>query len=145
MKIGIASDHAGFDLKDYLKEQLKAEGYQVQDFGPEFKKAVDYPDYAARVARAIGEKQVDRGILICGTGIGMGIAANKFKDVRAAMCNCPDLARLAREHNDANVLTLGGRIIARELAWETTRTFLETPFLRGRHLRRVTKIKKLGT
>ncbi len=145
MKIGIASDHAGFDLKVYLKEQLKTEGYQVLDFGPEVKKSVDYPDYAARVARAIKEKQIDRGILICGTGIGMSISANRYKEVRAAVCHCPDLARVAREHNDANVLALGGRIIARELAWETTRTFLETPFLRGRHLRRVTKIKKLET
>jgi len=143
MKVGIASDHAGFEIKEYLKDKLKKEGYEVIDFGPEFKKAVDYPDYGVKVAKSISDGEIERGILICGTGIGMSITANKFKGVRAALCNSIFLARLAREHNDANVITFGGRIIAKELAWEITKVFLETPFLKGRHLRRVNKIKKL--
>ena len=143
MKIGIASDHAGFEFKKYLKEKLKKEGYEVIDFGTEVNKSVDYPDYAAKVARNIEGKKIERGILICGTGIGMSMSANKFEEVRAAQCNSIYLAKLAREHNNANILTIGARIVAKELAWEITNVFLETPFLKGRHLRRVNKIKKL--
>jgi len=144
MKIGIASDHAGFELKKYLKGKLKKEGYEVIDFGPGISKSVDYPDYALKVANSIGGKEkIERGILICGTGIGMSMSANKFKEVRAAQCNSIYLAKLAREHNDANILTMGARILAKELAWEITNVFLETPFLKGRHLRRVNKIKKI--
>jgi len=143
MKIGIASDHAGYDLKENVKAVLKDEGYEVKDFGPDLKKSVDYPDYAAIVAKAIQEKKVDRGVLVCGTGIGMSIAANKFAGIRAARCTTTDDARLAREHNDANIITLGGRFLGRELAGEMVKLFLETPFLKGRHLRRVAKIKRL--
>ncbi len=143
MKIGIASDHAGFDMKEYVKDNLVKEGYDVIDYGPDVKKSVDYPDYAAKVAEAVGDKKIERGILVCGTGIGMSISANKFPFVRAAVANSKSLAQLAREHNNANVLALGGRLIARELAVEIARIFLETPFLRGRHLRRVNKIRKL--
>ena len=143
MKIGIASDHAGFELKKYLKEKLKKEGYEIIDFGPGISKSVDYPDYAAKVAKSIEENKIERGILICGTGIGMAMSANKFKEVRAAQCNSIYLAKLSREHNNANILTMGARILAKELAWEITKVFLETPFLKGRHLRRVNKIKKI--
>jgi len=145
MKIGIGSDHAGFDLKDFLKEQLKKEGYEITDYGTSVKKSVDYPDFAEKLATAIEKKEVSQGILICGTGIGMSIAANKYRGVRAARCCTIDDAILARQHNNANVLTLGGRITADELALQITKTFIETPFLKGRHLKRVNKIKKSDT
>lgn len=142
MKIGIGSDHAGFELKEFLKKNLKKEGYQVIDFGTPIKKSVDYPDFAEKVSSSISEKSIDYGILVCGTGIGMSMAANKFKGVRAARCCTIYDAILARQHNDANILTLGARLLGEELAWEITKAFLETPFLKGRHLRRVNKIKK---
>lgn len=142
MKVGVGSDHAGFDLKEFLKEQLKKEGFEVVDYGTHIKKSVDYPDYAGKVAEGIQKKEVSMGILVCGTGIGVSIAANKFRGVRAARCCTVQDAVLAREHNDANVLTLGGRLVGSELALEIAKTFLETPFLKGRHMRRVNKIKK---
>ena len=143
MKIGIASDHAGYELKSFLKEKLKKEGYELVDFGPDIKRSVDYPDYAEKLSHAIQEKKILKGILICGTGLGMSIAANKFKGVRAALCPTIEYAQLAREHNNANVLALGARFVTKELAQDISKTFLETPFLRGRHLRRVNKIKAL--
>ncbi|MCM8803805.1 MAG: ribose 5-phosphate isomerase B [Candidatus Omnitrophica bacterium] len=143
MKIGIASDHAGFELKNYLKELLKNEGYQVIDYGPEIKKVVDYPDYAEKVAKGIQNREIKFGILICGTGIGMSIVANKFKGIRAARCCSIYDALLAREHNDANIITLGGRLIGKELSFEITKTFLSTQFTKGRHLGRVNKIKRI--
>jgi len=143
MKIAIASDHAGFEIKEYLKEALRREGHDIADFGPQVKRSVDYPDYALQVARAVSSGGYSRGILICGTGLGMSIAANKVKGVRAAVCNTPELCRIAREHNDANILTMGGWIVAKELAHQIATVFLETPFLRGRHLRRVNKIRAL--
>jgi len=143
MKIAIASDHAGFEMKMYILSYLKKEGYDVMDYGPSILKKVDYPDYGARVASDISSGKIDRGILICGTGIGMSIVANRFPHVRAALCYTPSLAEIARIHNDANALTLGGRIIANELACEIVRVFLETKFAGGRHLRRIKKIEKL--
>jgi ribose 5-phosphate isomerase B len=144
MKIGIASDHAGFYLKASLVKRLKKEGYDVEDFGVGRMKRVDYPDYAEKVARAVSSGTLQRGILICGTGIGMSIAANRFRGVRAALCDNPYIAEIARSHNDANILALGGRIVAEELAWEITKTFLETVFSGGRHYRRIRKIEKLS-
>lgn len=143
MKIGIASDHAGFKLKKEISILLKKEGYDIIDFGAFQPKRVDYPDYAEKVAKEISAGHIQWGILICGTGIGMAITANKFKDVRAAVCNDPCLAKIARNHNDANILCLGGRIIGEEYAWETIKVFLETPFSGGRHCRRINKIKKI--
>lgn len=142
MKIGIGSDHAGFDMKNFLKKELEKDGYEIIDCGTEVKKSVDYPDFAAKVVEKIMKKEVEMGILICGTGLGMSIAANKFKGIRAARCCNIFDAVLARQHNNANILTLGGRLIGNFFALEITKTFLETPFLRGRHLRRVNKIKK---
>ncbi len=142
MKVGVGSDHAGFDLKEFLKEQLKKEGYDVIDYGTHIKKSVDYPDYAEKLAVGIQKKEISMGVLVCGTGIGMSIIANKFAGVRAARCCTVQDAVLAREHNDANVIALGGRLVGSELALEMVKTFLETPFLKGRHLRRVNKIKK---
>ncbi|MCX7704941.1 MAG: ribose 5-phosphate isomerase B [bacterium] len=144
MKIGLASDHAGYYMKKYLAQYLKKEGYEVIDFGPDILKKVDYPDYGARASMALSNGKIDRAILICGTGIGMSIIANRFPDVRAALCYTPFLAEIARLHNDANALALGGRIIANELACEIVRVFLETKFGGGRHLRRIKKIEKLA-
>ncbi|MCM8829609.1 MAG: ribose 5-phosphate isomerase B [Candidatus Omnitrophica bacterium] len=143
MKIGIGSDHAGFELKEFLKDALKDDGYDVVDYGTKVKKSVDYPDFAEKLVKGIQSKDIRMGILICGTGIGMSITANKFKGIRAARCCTTYDAILARQHNDANVLTLGGRLLGDELALEITKIFLETPFLKGRHLRRVNKIKKI--
>jgi len=143
MKIGIGSDHAGFDMKDFLKKELEKEGYEVIDYGTDIKKSVDYPDFASKVAEGIIKKEIEKGILICGTGIGMSITANKFKGIRAARCCTIYDAVLARQHNDANILTLGARLLGNDLTLEICKTFLETPFLKGRHLRRVNKIKKI--
>ena len=143
MKIGIGSDHAGFDMKNFIKKELEKEGYELIDYGTYIKKSVDYPDFASKVAEGIIKKETEKGILICGTGIGMSIAANKFKGIRAARCCSIYDAVLARQHNDANILTLGGRLTGNNLALEISKTFLETPFLKGRHLRRVNKIKKI--
>jgi len=143
MRIGFASDHAGFEMKKYLIGYLKKEGYEVIDFGPDILKRVDYPDYGAKAAAALSRGEVDRVILICGTGIGMSIIANRFPGVRAALCYNPFLAEIARLHNDANALALGGRVIANELAAEIVRVFLDTKFGGGRHLRRIRKIEKI--
>jgi len=143
MKIGIGSDHAGFEMKNFLKGEIEREGYEVIDYGTNVKKAVDYPDFAEKVASALIKGEIEKGILICGTGIGMSIAANKFKGIRAARCCTIYDAILARQHNDANILTLAGRLIGLPLSLEIAKTFLETPFLKGRHLRRVNKIKKI--
>jgi len=143
MKIGIGSDHAGFDLKEFLKEHLKKEGYEIRDYGTAVKKAVDYPDFAEKVAKGIKNREINTGILICGTGMGISIAANRYPWVRAARACTTHDALLAREHNDANVITLGGRLIGHELALQMVKIFLETPFLKGRHLKRVNKLKKM--
>ncbi|HOK79694.1 MAG TPA: ribose 5-phosphate isomerase B [bacterium] len=143
MRIGIASDHAGYEMKRYLIAYLKKEGYEVIDFGPDVLKKVDYPDYGAKASAELSSGTIDRAILICGTGIGMSIVANRFPGVRAALCYDPFLAEIARLHNDANALALGGRIVANELACEIVRIFLETKFGGGRHLRRIKKIEKI--
>ena len=143
MKIGIGSDHAGFDMKEFLKEELKKEGYEVKDYGPEVKKSVDYPDFAEKVAKGIKNKEVKKGILICGTGIGISIAANRYPWIRAARACTTHDALLSREHNDANIIVLAGRIINNELALLMVKIFMETPFLKGRHLKRVNKLKRM--
>ena len=141
MRIAIGSDHAGHGLKEELKHRLKAEGHEVVDYGCHSNESVDYPDFAVPVAEAVRTAQVDRGMLICGTGIGMTMTANKIPGIRAALCSEPYAARLSREHNDANVLALGGRLVGPELAMETARAFLQTSFAGGRHSRRVDKIR----
>ncbi len=140
MRIAIGSDHAGFPLKEELKRRLRNEGHEIVDYGCHSTDAVDYPDLAVPVAEAVRKGEVERGLLMCGTGIGMTMAANKIPGIRAALCNEPYSARLSREHNDANVLTLGGRLVGGELAMEVARVFLGTPFAGGRHARRVEKI-----
>ncbi len=143
MKIAIASDHAGFPLKEFVKKYLDELGYEYNDFGTTNEESVDYPDYALKVANAVSENKFDRGILICGTGIGMSIVANKFPNVRAALCYDTETARLSREHNDANVLTLGGRTTNLDLAKRIVHAWLTTEFVGERHLRRVDKIKEI--
>ncbi|MCR4399853.1 MAG: ribose 5-phosphate isomerase B [Syntrophomonadaceae bacterium] len=143
MRIMIGSDHAGYELKEKLRNLLAESGHPVSDFGSESADPVDYPDIAARVARSVVGTQGAMGILVCGTGTGMAIAANKIPGVRAAVCSSVPVAHAARSHNDANVLALGARIISEELAAVIVRCFLETPFEGGRHARRVEKIRAL--
>jgi len=143
MRIAIGSDHAGFDLKEELIPFLKAAGHAVEDMGTSGRESCDYPDFARAVAEAVAQGRHERGILICGTGIGMSIAANKVAGVRAALCAEPFSARLAREHNDANVLCLGARVIGPGLAQAIVAAFLEGQFEGGRHQRRVDKIRGL--
>jgi len=143
MKIAIGADHAGFELKEKLKQKLARDGYEVADFGTDSSESTDYPDYAQRVAREVGEGRFDRGVLVCGTGVGMAMAANKVAGVRAAPLWSGDEARLAREHNDANVATFGARLIDDAQAAELMDVFLKTEFSGGRHARRVAKIAQL--
>jgi ribose 5-phosphate isomerase B len=125
MKIAIASDHAGFSLKEEIKDMVSRELHrEVIDFGTDSEERCDFPDFAAKVAHAMQEKQADFGILMCGTGIGMSIAANKFEGIRAAKCNSAVEATLARGHNDANVLCLGGRMLSQEAAFQIVKAFL---------------------
>ncbi len=138
--VAIASDHAGFDLKQTLSKELALMGYDVLDLGADGTDSVDYPDFGQSLARAIQEDRAERGVLICGTGIGISMAANRFSGVRAAVCHDETSARLAREHNDANVLALGARMLGVEVAKDCLRTFLTTDFSGGRHARRVAKI-----
>ncbi|MBP7568494.1 MAG: ribose 5-phosphate isomerase B [Acidobacteria bacterium] len=143
MRIAIGSDHAGYHLKEALKQTLNGAGVEVEDVGTENEESVDYPDYAERVAARVASGQSDRGILICGTGIGMAMAANKVDGIRAASVTDEIGARLARQHNDANVLALGGRVTPPEVAARLIRIFLDTPFEGGRHQRRVDKVSRL--
>ncbi len=140
MKIGIASDHGGFELKEILIEYLKETGKSITDFGCFSSKSVDYPDYARKLCTEIVSGTVSKGILICGTGIGMSIAANRYKGIRATLANDLFSAIMSRRHNDSNVLVLGGRIIGKDLAIEILNKWLKEPFEGGRHVRRLNKI-----
>jgi ribose 5-phosphate isomerase B len=143
MKIAIAADHAGFALKEKLRRQLATEGHDVVDYGTASADACDYPDYARPVACEVAQGRSDRGILVCATGIGMAMAANKVAGVRAAPAQSEEQVRLTREHNDANVLTLGARYLDEERAHALIQVFLETEFSGGRHARRLAKIAQL--
>lgn len=143
MRIAIGSDHAGFKLKESLKGFLVSKDYKVLDEGTYSEESVDYPDFARKVAQDIKSKKADLGILICGTGIGMSIAANRIKGIRAALCLFPEMAKLARTHNNANVLVLPGRLISNELAQWITEIFLSEKFEGGRHERRVKKLEEM--
>jgi ribose 5-phosphate isomerase B len=133
----IGSDHAGFELKEKIRLHLVSRGYTVEDAGPFDDTSVNYVTYACEVATAVSRGRVSKGILLCGSGIGMSMAANRFKGVRAALCSDLLSARLSRQHNDANILALGGRLIGDVLAMELVKTFLETEFEGGRHLERI--------
>jgi ribose 5-phosphate isomerase B len=140
MKIAIGSDHRGFEVKKRLVGLLQKQGHEVLDLGTDNVESCDYPDYAFKVAREVGEARCDRGILLCGTGLGMCIAANKVKNVRAAPCHDRITAEMSRRHNDANVLCLSSHLLGDELIEHMVRIWLETPFEGGRHARRVEKI-----
>ncbi len=139
-KIVIGADHAGFELKEKVKEYLKRSGFETKDFGTYTSESADYPDFAHPVASAVEKKELDLGILICGSGNGVAITANKHQGIRAAICWTEDLASLARQHNDANVLCLPARYISEELALKIIDKFLTASFEGGRHNRRVQKI-----
>lgn len=143
MKIAIAADHAGFALKEQLRQRLAEEGHDVVDFGTNSLESCDYPDFAVPVGREVAQGHADRGILVCSTGIGMAMAANKLTGVRAAPAQSDDEVRFTREHNDANVLTLGAKYLAEPRAMELIDLFLKTEFAGGRHSRRVAKITEL--
>ncbi|MHB8840771.1 MAG: ribose 5-phosphate isomerase B [Candidatus Aquicultor sp.] len=139
----IGADHAGYGMKEELKEVLRQEGVEFLDVGTMSEESVDYPDFAKSVAVKVASGEFDRGVLVCGTGIGVAIAANKVKGVRAANCGEPVSARFSREHNDANVLTVGSRIIGPGMAEEILRVWLKTEFEGGRHAKRVSKISEI--
>ncbi|PYT81246.1 MAG: ribose 5-phosphate isomerase B [Acidobacteria bacterium] len=139
-RIAIGSDHAGFSVKEAIRKYLEGAAYAVSDLGTSSEGSVDYPDYGKAVGEHVVSKQADLGIAVCGTGIGISIAANKIPGIRAAVAHDVNTARLAREHNDANVLALGGRIVTGEAAIEMVQVFLATAYLGGRHQRRLDKI-----
>jgi len=138
----IGADHAGFQMKERLKTELEALGYAVEDVGTHSTESADYPDFAHRVAAQVEEGKAARGVLLCGSGLGMSYAANRHKGVRAAVVWSPEIARLAREHNDANVLVLPSRFVGDDESVEILRTWLDTPYAGGRHGRRVAKIER---
>ena len=143
MKVSIASDHAGFEEKELLKPYLVELGHEVIDRGPDSDDRVDYPDFAELVAKDVAGGEADRGVLVCGTGIGMAIAANKVDGIRAANVTTPEFAALSREHNDANIVTVSGRFVTDETNRAIVKAFLETEFGGGRHEGRVAKIMAL--
>ncbi len=142
-RIAIANDHAGLEMKEEIKRFLEKEGVEVVDMGTNDSESVDYPDYGIPVARKVSSGEIHRGILICGTGIGMTIVANKFPGVRAALVSDTYMARMAKEHNDANILVIGGRVVGKGLAIEMVKTWLHSKFQGGRHQRRLDKIREI--
>lgn len=143
MKVAVASDHAGFRLKEEIIGLFREKGIEYKDFGTYSEDTVDYPDIALVVAESLRRGEFDRGVLCCGTGIGVAIAANKVPGIRAAQCHDTFSARVSREHNDANILTLGQRVIGPGLAGEIVSTWLQAEFHNGRHARRVDKIRQI--
>ena len=140
MKLGIASDHGGFELKEFLLKYLIKKGQNITDYGCFSEESVDYPDFAHKVCSGLLSKKIERGILICGTGLGMSITANRYKGIRATLANDLFSAIMSRKHNNSNVLVLGGRIVGKELAIAIVEAWLEEPFEGGRHIRRLNKI-----
>jgi ribose 5-phosphate isomerase B len=143
MRVSMGSDHAGYRLKEELKTFLQTEGHEVLDVGTDSEETVDYPDFCAAAARAVIDGRADRAIVLGGSGQGEQLAANKVRGTRAALCNDLHLAQLSRRHNDANVLAMGGRIVATELAKEIVKLWLATPFDGGRHARRLEQIAEI--
>ena len=139
MKIAIGADHGGFQLKEKVARMLEQLGHRVEDTGCHSSDSVDYPDFADPVVAKVAEGECDRGILICGTGIGMSLAANRNRKIRAANCHDEYTARMSREHNDANILCLGARVIGEGVAVDLVRVWLDTPFAGGRHQQRIAK------
>lgn len=143
MKIALGADHGGYSLKEEIKTWLQTSGYEVVDYGCNSAESVDYPEYALMVANEVANGSEDIGILVCGTGIGMSITANKVPGIRAALCNDVYCAEHARRHNDANIMAIGGRVVAPETAVEIVKTFLTSEFEGGRHERRVQEIMQV--
>ncbi len=141
-KVLIASDHAGFELKEALEAELKSLGYTVEDLGPGSDASTDYADFAHPLAERVSSGEAERGVLLCGTGLGMSYTANRYPHVRAAVAWTPEVAALAREHNDANVLVLPARFVGTEEGKAILRAWLDTPFAGGRHARRIAKIER---
>lgn len=142
-RIALGADHAGFPIKETIRQFLENAGYPLEDVGTWSEESVDYPDYGKAVGERVANHQADYGIAVCGTGMGISIAANKVPKIRAAVAHDVSTARLARQHNDANVLAMGGRIVNSSQAIEMVQAFLSTPFLGGRHARRVEKIARI--
>lgn len=143
MKLAVASDHGGFSLKEEIVKSLKNQKIEILDLGNHGTESVDYPDYALKVAEMVSDGKVDGGLLMCGTGIGMCIVANKFKNVRAAVVSDPYSAKMAKEHNNANILCIGGRVVDPKKAEEIVRAWLDAKFEGGRHDRRLDKIREI--
>ena len=142
-RIAVAADHAGYAVKERIKETLQKDGFEVIDFGTHTGESVDYPDYAQQVARSVSQAESNRGVLVCGTGLGMAITANKFRGIRAATCNDTYTARMAAEHTDANVLCVGARVVDADHAVAIVHEWLKGKFGGGRHQRRIDKIAEL--
>lgn len=142
MKIALASDHGGFKLKEFLKKYIEKQNIDYIDLGTDSEESVDYPDFAAKMAQTIKNQQADMGILVCGTGIGISIAANRYHGIRAAILYDDDVARLAKEHNNANVVVFGGRTMSEEDCLRRLQIFWKTKFAGGRHERRIAKIEE---
>jgi len=144
VKIAIGSDHGGFELKQYIKEYFDKKGIEYMDYGTDSsEESVDYPEFGEKVGNAIKSGECDRGIVVCGTGIGISIAANKVPGIRCALCSDCYSARMSREHNNANILALGGRVVGKDLALEIVETWIKAEFQGGRHERRVNKISEI--
>ena len=144
-KIAIASDHGGFELKETVITHLLNDGWEIDDLGPNNEDSVDYPDYGIKLAEIIANKKVERGIVICATGVGMSIVVNRFPGLRGTLCSDIYTAKMSREHNDSNILIMGGRVIGKGLASEIVDTWLNTAFEGGRHQRRLDKINEIDT
>ena len=142
MRVAVASDHGGYKLKEKVKEYLESRDIDVIDLGTNSEESVDYPEYGRACAKAVAGGEADRGIVCCGTGIGISIAANKVKGIRCGLCTNVEMAKLTRQHNDANMLAMGGRIIDDETAMALTEAFIDTEFEGGRHQRRIDKIEE---
>lgn len=143
MKIILGADHGGYELKNSISEWLKTQGHEIKDIGAFSSESVDYPDYSKIVGEEVVKGNFDRGVLVCGSGVGISIAANKVKGVRAVLCHDVVIARLSREHNDTNIIAMGGRFIAKELAYEILNVWINTEFSGGRHSKRIEKISLL--
>ena len=143
MKIVVGSDHAAYELKEAIKEKLIGEGHEVIDVGCDSAESVDYPKYGHAVGRAVASGEAERGIAVCGSGIGISIACNKVPGIRAALCTSVEMAEMCRRHNNANVVCMGARMISRELAFDIVDTWMTTDFEAGKHLRRINEIEDI--
>ena len=143
MIIALASDHAGYEMKMAIKEKLEKEGYEILDLGTDSTESVDYPIYGKAIGEAVAQGKAEKGIAVCGTGIGISIAANKVKGIRCALCTSVEMARLAKEHNNANILAMGGRTTSKEMAFQMIDEWFNAEFLGGKHQRRISMLDEM--